>query len=329
MDLTFFDRARNALAKAVDLDEVKEIRDKAEALRVYAKQAKDATGMERACTVIRLRAERRMGELLTKTVKPGNPQLSPGITISLGKLGITGNQSAKWQRAATLPLAEFEEYISAAREPTTAGVLRLVLEQERQEPGPRSGGNILSGPASRLWDRLDDDSVDLFLTDPPYSEIDCYEELSKLAAAKLKPGCLCLAYCGIGYLPAVLEAMAGHLTYHWLIAVEFSGRSAFVYSAKVKNAWQPIVAFGKGKSKAGWFTDHRRGNGREKEAHAFQKTVRDIEYLIHKLTPQNAIVVDPYCGSGSVPLACKNQGRSWLACEIDSQTAATARRRVA
>ena len=172
MDMTFFDRARTALAKAVDLDEVKSIRDKAEALRIYARQAKNRPTMERQCAVIRLRAERRMGELLAKTVQPGNFKLSPRVTIRLGELGITRNQSAKWQTAATLPAADFERYVAVSREPTTAGVLKLVQERERQRPGPRSGGHILTGPASRLWDRLDDDSVDLFLTDPPYSEIE-------------------------------------------------------------------------------------------------------------------------------------------------------------
>lgn len=37
MDLTYFNRARAALAKAVKLDEAKEIRDKAEALRIYTR----------------------------------------------------------------------------------------------------------------------------------------------------------------------------------------------------------------------------------------------------------------------------------------------------
>ena len=102
MDLTFFNRARAALAKAVDLDEAKEIRDKAEALRVYAKQAKQAGEMERQCAIIRLRAERRISELLAATIKPGNPQLSPEVTIGLGKLGITRNQSSKWQAVASV-----------------------------------------------------------------------------------------------------------------------------------------------------------------------------------------------------------------------------------
>jgi len=210
--LTFFNRARQALAKAVSLDEVKEIRDKAEALRVYAKQAGEAADMERQCAEIRLRAERRIGALLAETVKPGNPQLSREVTIGLSELGITRNQSSKWQLAATLPEAEFERYVSTARELTTAGVVKLAREKERAKAsGPTQGGHILTGPASRLWERLSDSSVDLFLTEPPYSEIECYRELAELAAAKLKPGGLCLAYCGQYHLPSVLEVMGAAL----------------------------------------------------------------------------------------------------------------------
>jgi DNA modification methylase len=42
-----------------------------------------------------------------------------------------------------------------------------------------------------------------------------------------------------------------------------------------------------------------------------------------------ALGVGPFCGSGKMPAARKNLRRRWLACEIESQTAQTARRRVA
>ncbi len=85
MDLTYFNRARVALAKAVDLDKVKSVRDKAKALRIHARQARESADMERQCAIIRLRAERQMGELLARIVWPGDPQLRPEGTIGLGK----------------------------------------------------------------------------------------------------------------------------------------------------------------------------------------------------------------------------------------------------
>ena len=45
--------------------------------------------MGRQCAVIRLRAERRLGELLRQLVKRGKPKMSPQATFKLRKLGIT------------------------------------------------------------------------------------------------------------------------------------------------------------------------------------------------------------------------------------------------
>lgn len=40
------------------------------------------------------------------------------------------------------------------------------------------------------------------------------------------------------------------------------------------------------------------------------------------------LVVDPFCGGGQVPAACKALGRRWLAKEEDRATALVARKRV-
>ena len=326
--LALLDRAARALAKC-DFDEAKTIRDKARALEVYARQAKQSATMERQCAVIRLRAERRIGELLASTVKPGNPQWSHGATIGLGKLGITKSQSSRWQEAATIPDDVHERYLATGRDLTTAGVLKLARAQRKPATGPRSGGNILTVPASQLWDKLKDSSVDLFLTDPPYTEINLYEELAELAASKLKPGGLCLAYCGQLFLPRVLEVMAKHLQYHWIFAIKFSGPHHAVYPVKIHNSWQPVVAFRKGKSVAAWCGDHLHSAGKEKDLHEWQHNQGDAEYLIEHLTEPGALVVDPFVGSGTVPTACKKLGRQWLACELNSQTARIARGRIA
>lgn len=128
--LVKYEAARHALQVAHSVDEVKDIRDKAQAMALYAKQANDTALVEWA-TEIKVRAERRAGEMLAEVgVKPGNPQLSNDTTIGprLAELGISRDQSSRWQKLAAVPEDQFEQAVAAAKEVagevTTAAMLR-------------------------------------------------------------------------------------------------------------------------------------------------------------------------------------------------------------
>lgn len=144
--LVQFSKLRSELAKVTEIDEVKAIRDKAEALRAYCRQAKDGLPMQNQFAEIVLRAERRAGEMLAASEKakggrPGN--LSHDVTgfpPTLPQLGIERMQSSRWQKIAGLPARAFERHIAEVKsartqELTTAGMLRVaaktISDQER------------------------------------------------------------------------------------------------------------------------------------------------------------------------------------------------------
>jgi N6-adenosine-specific RNA methylase IME4 len=82
-----YDAARTALATLVRLDEVKDFRDKAMALAVYGRQAKDPELIAQA-TEVRLRAERRLGEIMEEMREAG--ELAVGTRGQLVGPGIIG-----------------------------------------------------------------------------------------------------------------------------------------------------------------------------------------------------------------------------------------------
>jgi hypothetical protein len=153
--LVRYDAARKALAAAHRVDEVKAIRDKAEAVRVYAKQAGDFE-LQNQAAEIRIVAERRAGELLADmamhpgTRGEGRPRrdgarnrrssATTAYPPKLDDIGVTKDQSSKWQRLAKLiDDATFERALVRAKERnaelTTAALLREIKEIMRPAGG--------------------------------------------------------------------------------------------------------------------------------------------------------------------------------------------------
>jgi ParB family chromosome partitioning protein len=126
-------QAKLALVSAKNLDDVLRIRDQAEALRIYIKAASDSLEAANSASEIKLRAERRAGELLAgmEKCKPGpKPEIGPIVVpISLESIGVSKNQSSRWQKEAKVNEDVFEEYIRECndeqREVTQAGLLKL------------------------------------------------------------------------------------------------------------------------------------------------------------------------------------------------------------
>jgi hypothetical protein len=123
-----YDVACQALAKARSVDEVKDIRDKSDAMRHYARQAKNKD-LEIDAAEIRIRAERRLGEMLleqkesdgfntgAKGIGPiAVPQENRNPNPTLVDVGIDKKLSMRSQKVAALPEETFEGMMGEWRE---------------------------------------------------------------------------------------------------------------------------------------------------------------------------------------------------------------------
>lgn len=167
--LVRYDAMCRAIADAYQVDEVKSIRDKAMALEFYARQSKNVEAERQACE-IRLRAERKAGELLKDLQKAvgargsGSNQHqkkevpSRSGSAPLKDLGISHKQSSNWQRLASVPQEIFDDELKHSPRPTTSGIIRAAKPPKR---------NPVKDEALWLWGTLKDFKSEGILSDTP------------------------------------------------------------------------------------------------------------------------------------------------------------------
>lgn len=140
--LVLYEQARSALAEARRVDEVKDIRDKAEAVRAYARMARD-TQLEMDAAELRLRAERRMGILISDMKREGRlhsggrPKTGaneePVSKVKLEDLEVDKKLSARCQRVGGIAERAFEAMVARTRQRIADGALRVSLDVSTED----------------------------------------------------------------------------------------------------------------------------------------------------------------------------------------------------
>jgi hypothetical protein len=200
------------------------------------------------------------------------------------------------------------------------------------------GSCVHTGDLSILNRLVANGSADLFLTDPPYDRksIGLYSKLAELAQWKLKPGGLCAVMCGQLFFDQVFAEMTKHLDYWWLCGVTGGvGASATqILNRRIINSLRLILVLTKrpleqsSRSSRPFMPDWIRGE-RDKEHHTWGQGLKQVNYLVEHLSEPGQLVVDPFVGGGTVPIACLATGRRYIGTELDPGVAAAARARVA
>lgn len=145
--LIHYDAMCREIALCDKLDEVADIHDKALAMQIYAKQAMNVEA-ERKATAIRLRAERKAGELMRgmqktpakdKAIK-ANATLGNNVPATVAgtseyrsaieSAGIPERTAQRWQQLAKVPAEQFESALASAEAmPTTTGIVRAAVPE--------------------------------------------------------------------------------------------------------------------------------------------------------------------------------------------------------
>jgi len=165
-ELTRYDAACRALAEAVAIDEVKDIRDQAMAMACYARQAKNRD-LEAGAVALRMRAVRRLAQLmqaqkeavgLSKGGRPAKTGLAQNpVLATLAMQGIDKNLAHQARQLGALSEQEFEQKVHETRAAVMAAGGKVV-KSKRQGQGGGRGKKKTSSPigGERSREAVDD-----------------------------------------------------------------------------------------------------------------------------------------------------------------------------
>jgi len=184
---------------------------------------------------------------------------------------------------------------------------------------------LIQDDCLKVLPTLEDESIDLILTDPPYNigkkDIDSgkeeLERVSKELFRVLKDNSFFITFGSIPKIKEVIsyiEEVGFH--YKWMLIVYWSNINNVLHCPIGRNVYSCILVFEKGKAKRRHFIlDVFKiviKRGEKKIGHPTPKPLNVMEKLILLGSKENDLILDPFIGSGTTMLACKNLNRNCI-----------------
>ena len=345
------DRAKQFLAEAKSLLDVKQVMALADAARIYGKRINASKEVTNSAAELRLRAERQLGVLLAKAPKRttadskgGGSKGSkreplPDAPPTLAESGLDKKTSSRAQQLAAVPESAFEAALVTESDlnpnrvvrDLTADRQKQTRDSKRKDAGSKidkaAFSNVHVGDFRKLSNKVEDGSLSLIFTDPPYDRkaVELFDGLGKFAADKLCDGGSLLCYLGHIQLHEAMILLGKHLRFWWPICCLHSGKNALMKEYGIRVGWKPVLWYVKGtrddKSK---IVQDVMSGGQEKSHHDWQQSQSEAEYWIDQLCPKDGIVCDPFLGGGTTGAAAMRLNRQWIGFELDPSQASIA-----
>jgi site-specific DNA-methyltransferase (adenine-specific) len=358
-------QANRVLAQVSSASDAADVRDIAEAARVYARQMHLGTAAVNHATSIKVRAELRLAALVDEGQARGEIATPGGDTsnvrgpdnarpATLSALGLDRRRVAEARTLArrwTEPdiTAATEAATAAGREVSRAELLGTARRFVRETTPAADPGAAIVDPGLCDWtsgdgravmlhgdfrDRLEalpDGSVDLIVTGPPYptADLPLWSDLAKHSARLLGPRGILFAWSGKISLPDVLARLGEHLVYGCLFYLRLPGSHARILGRHIIEGGKPVLAYTTGTWPSGpWGIDELTSPSRCKERYVWEQTVGPAVELVKRYSPPSGLIVDPFCGVGTFGVAALSAGRRFLGVELDASRFATATARL-
>ena len=204
--------------------------------------------------------------------------------------------------------------------------------------------SIILGDCCSVMQQFPDKSVDLVLTDPPYlvnyrsrdgrniaGDVNDVWLIPAFAEAYrvLKKGGFCISFYGWSKADRYLaswRAAGFRPVGHLVLIKSYTSGAAFL---QYRHEQAYLLAKGRVDCPLSPISDVLYWKYTGNRLHPTQKPIRALTSLVRAFSQPNDVVLDPFCGSGSVPLAAKISGRRYIGVEVQQDYYEVAQKRLA
>ena len=200
------------------------------------------------------------------------------------------------------------------------------LTEERLALPSATRSDVVVCDVADLLAHVAPESAAAVITDPPWADMQAWQDLARVSAVVLKPGGTLAAMASKEKLPEVLDRLrAGaegtDLAYAWLIGYALPKFGSTVHATKFTSQWHPVIVMSRGRRTSGYAPDTLVAewlhHARLRRHHKWEKDVPGFQTLIEWFSDPGELIIDPFLGGGTTGVAAIQAGRQFWGCDID------------